>query len=55
MLDSDSDGMISAQMINLEALPIEILELLSPLMQEIDNFNEQLDREEFIESALCLY
>lgn len=55
MLDSDQDGQISADKIQVDALPAEVLELLMPLMQEIENFNEQLDKEEFVESAMSLY
>jgi len=55
VLDSDDDGLISPTQIDISGLNAEILQILMPLLQELETFNETLDKEEFIESGLVLY
>ena len=45
---------MTADDISLENVPIEIILILKPLLLEIEEFNESLDKEEFIESAASL-
>ena len=33
---------------------MEILQVFKPLLVEMESFGENLDREEFVESSLCL-
>jgi hypothetical protein len=54
-LDSDKDGVISGQHINLAFLSADLLNVFRPLFKELDTFNESLDKEEFIDSSLRLY
>ena len=37
-----------------DALPPELLEVFAPLIKEMDEYGESLDRDEFIESSLVL-
>lgn len=55
MFDSDHDNQISSKCIDITRINAEILEIFSPLLCEMEKFNETLDKEEFIESALKLY
>ncbi|TNV79180.1 hypothetical protein FGO68_gene1688 [Halteria grandinella] len=54
-LDANKQGVISGQNIEISGLSAELLQILKPLLQELDQFNETLDKEEFIDSALRLY
>lgn len=47
--------MISAQRIDLHSLPTDVLEVLSPLLCEMEELATTLNLEEFIDSALRLY
>ena len=47
-------GYISAKEINISRLSAELLEIFKPLFRELDEYNETLDRDEFIDSALIL-
>lgn len=53
-LDSENNGCINPNKIDLEQLPADILLVFKPLLLEMDNFNEELDETEFIESSLIL-
>eukprot|EP00347_Sterkiella_histriomuscorum_P019160 403342715 len=55
VLDSDNDGQISSKGIDIKSIPADILEILSPLLCEMEQIGETLDRDEFIDSALALY
>lgn len=55
MLDENGNERISAEEINLDIIPAEVLIVLKPLLVEMENFNEDLDREEFIDSCLALF
>ena len=54
-LDSDNDNEISSESIGIQSLPSEILEILAPLLCEMEKMNETLDRDEFVDSATRLY
>lgn len=55
LLDSDHDGWISSQKISIQSLPVDILEIISPLLCEMEEINEKLNENEFINSATNLY
>ena len=52
--DMGKRGYISASEVALENVPAEVLLIFKPLLVEMENFEEQLDQAEFIESALVL-
>ena len=54
-LDSDNNGYITASEINLDNVTIEILDVFAPLLVEMENLEESLDKFEFIDSSLELY
>jgi Ca2+-binding EF-hand superfamily protein len=55
MLDSDQDGMISANAIDISNLPSELLEVLGPLFCELEDLGQALDMEEFVDALGRLY
>lgn len=55
MLDSDMDGMISANAIDITNLPTELLEVLGPLFCEMEDLSQALDMEEFVDALGRLY
>lgn len=54
LFDANQNGKISADEINLDLVSPELLIIFKPLLVEMENFGEDLDREEFIESSLAL-
>ena len=54
LFDANSNGKISADEINLDLVSPELLIIFKPLLVEMENFGEDLDREEFIQSSLAL-
>lgn len=60
-LDSDGDGMISAQQIDISTLSPDLLEILTPLFCELEELGKaesgenSLDLEEFIDALGRLY
>ena len=54
-LDSDNDGQISAEKIDISKIPSDLLEVLSPLFCEMDELCQALDAEEFIDAVGRLY
>jgi hypothetical protein len=46
-LDSDNDGLISAQLIDITRLDTALLDVMSPLFIEIEELGQALDAEEF--------
>ncbi len=50
-LDGDHDGVISARSINIKNVPIEVLEVISPLLIEMEDASLELNIEEFIIAA----
>ncbi len=55
MLDSDSDGQISSNAIDISSIPSELLEVLGPLFCEMEELSQGLDLEEFIDAVGRLY
>ena len=54
-LDSDRDGHISAERIDISLLSADMLEVLSPLFMEMEELSQALDAEEFIDAVGRLY
>ena len=54
-LDSDNDGQISADRIDISKIPAELLEVMSPLFCEMDELCHSLDADEFIDAVKRLY
>ena len=50
-MDSDGDGIITPDKIQLELLSTTMLEALAPLLIEMDQLNAELDFELFYEAA----
>lgn len=48
-LDSDNDGQVSAEKINLENIPEKTLEVLSPLLEHLLNSGEMIEFQQFSE------
>ena len=46
-LDSDGDGLISTHNINLEQIDSKLKDMLKPLLDELEQIQDSLDREEF--------
>eukprot|EP00828_Plagiopyla_frontata_P024140 TRINITY_DN30821_c0_g1_i1.p2 TRINITY_DN30821_c0_g1~~TRINITY_DN30821_c0_g1_i1.p2 ORF type:complete len:193 (-),score=29.12 TRINITY_DN30821_c0_g1_i1:34-612(-) len=49
--DSDGDGQISSKNIDISQIPNQILELLTPLLYELDEISESLNFEEFLQAV----
>jgi hypothetical protein len=54
-LDSDGDGTISANRIDISGLNPELLEVLTPLFVEMEELGQTLDEDEFIDAVGRLY
>lgn len=54
-MDSDGDGKISANRIDIGTLQSDILEVLTPLFVEMEEMGQTLDEEEFIDALGRLY
>jgi len=54
-LDSDKDGHISADKIDISPLSADLLEVLSPLFMEMEELSQALDAEEFVDAVGRLY
>lgn len=55
MLKLEGEEVISAHKIDLHSLPTDILEVLSPLLCEMEELSTTLSLEEFLDAALRLY
>ncbi|KAM3132041.1 hypothetical protein pb186bvf_015785, partial [Paramecium bursaria] len=51
LLDSDGDGYISAQSINISQMPPDVLQILSPLLCEMEQIGANLNLNSFIDAA----
>ena len=51
IMDSDGDGLITPNKIELEPLSTDVLEALAPLLIEMDQLNAELDFDLFYEAA----
>jgi hypothetical protein len=54
-LDSDSDGFISPMKIDISMIDTDLLEVLSPLLIELEEINQPLDEGEFGDALSRLY
>lgn len=54
-LDSDEDGLISASKIEIGGLSPEVLEIITPLLCEMEELSLELDYETFLEAADKLF
>ena len=55
VLDSDKDGEISWNKIDLSGLSADLVEVFKPLLEELEQIQEPLDREEFSDATVRLY
>ncbi|KAL4481952.1 hypothetical protein ABPG74_008041 [Tetrahymena malaccensis] len=55
LLDSDKDGLISAQNISIQDLPDEILVIIAPLLYELEDMDAELTLLEFIDAFERLF
>lgn len=46
--DSQHNGYISSDKINLDSVSVDVLEVFTPLLIEMEKLDETLDKEEFI-------
>lgn len=51
LFDSDEDGIISATNIDISRVGVQILELYTPLLCELEELNQTLNLEEFISAS----
>jgi len=54
-LDSDQDGLISPERVCIDTLPPRVLEILAPVLFEMEEVGFQLNIEEFRESVESLH
>ena len=54
-LDHQNQGSIHVKTIDIDAIPVELLKVLKPLLIELEKYDETLDQEEFNESVMVLY
>ncbi|TNV85154.1 hypothetical protein FGO68_gene11081 [Halteria grandinella] len=54
-VEGDTEGIISAQRIDLHSLPTKILEVFQPLLIEMEELGTTLNQEEFLDASLRLY
>ena len=54
-MDDDQDGEISHSLINTKFLSLELKHAFKPLLQELEQLQQPLDREEFIDAGMRLY
>lgn len=55
LLDSDEDNEISKHRIATTELPADIIDYLSPIFNELDQLDEGIDLNEFVDAAMRLY
>ena len=52
LFDSQNMSRISADDVSLESVPMDIIMIFKPLLLEMEMYQESLDKDEFIESAV---
>jgi hypothetical protein len=55
LLDSNKDNLITAEAITITGLPLEIVNILEPLFEELEKIEEGIDQHEFVEAIDRLY
>lgn len=54
-LDSDQDGLVSTEKMNIKVFSDEMHELFKPLLIELEQLQEPLNKEEFVDATNRLY
>lgn len=54
-MDSDTDGLISAHLIDITRLDTTLLQVMSPLFMEIEELGQPLDMQEFCDALSRLF
>ena len=54
-LDSDQDGLISSEKIDRSVLSADLQVAFRPLLKELEQLEQPLDKEEFVDAAMRLY
>ena len=54
-LDGNSEHVIRKETINLANLPLEIIKIFTPLFEELEEIDEGIDHQEFMEACNRLY
>ena len=54
-MDDDGDGEISHGLINVQVLSLELQHAFKPLLGELEQLQQPLDKEEFIDAGMRLY
>ena len=54
-LDEDKDESISTHKMNIEALNKDLMNIFKPLFDELEQLDEPLDRQEFVDAVNRLY
>ena len=54
LFDGQNRGYISAEQIDLDSVPPEVLLVFKPLLIEMETYRERLDKEEFVASGIAL-
>lgn len=54
-LDDDNDGEISSVKINTSVLDSDMMEIFKPLLVELEQLDEPLNRSEFVDATTRLY
>lgn len=55
MLDDDGDGVIGPLKINLSEIDQRVLQIIAPLLNEMEELNAMLNQDEFLESMDRLF
>lgn len=55
IFDSDFDGIISANKIELSYIPSDLLAIFKPLITEMEDIGQSLDRDEFVDASFRLF
>ena len=54
LFDYMNKGRVTADDISLDDVPLDIIMIFKPLLLEMETYEESLDKEEFVESAISL-
>ena len=55
IMDHDGDGLISTTKMNLHTLDSKLVDVLKPLLEELEQLAEPLNQSEFVDACLRLY
>ena len=51
LMDSDNDGFISADAISLENLPTEVIEILGPVISDLEKYGVTMSQKSWVEHS----